>query len=214
VIRSDVGVVGVFRAIIAGAIAAAGWSPAAFGADLIGTVTRVQGAAFGVVDGGRQALAADASVYLGEAIATGSNARLAVKLADGTALTLGENASLTLDAFVYDPAGANSLHALVAGAFRYVSGALGPNATRTASLTTPAVTIGVRGTDFWGGPIDGQTGFILLGGAIDVTVGTNTVAVENVGTGVAFDPGATQPGMVYVWADDKVQRAIATVTFR
>ncbi len=48
------------------------------------------------------------------------------------------------------------------------------NAGRRA-WTTPAATIGVRGTDFWGGPIDRQTGFVLLGGAIDVTVGDATV---------------------------------------
>jgi hypothetical protein len=129
-------------------------------------------------------------------------------------LTLGENASLTIDTFVYAPGGANSFHAAVSGAFRYVSGALGANATRTASVTTPAAVVGIRGTDFWGGSIDGQQGFVLFGGIIDVTVGGSTVTIENPGTGVAFDASAARPGMVYVWADDKVQRAIATVTFR
>lgn len=205
---------GVIRAMSAGAIAALACSSAAFGADVAGSVSRVQGAAFGVVDGARQQLDLGAQVYVGEAVATGADARLAVTLADGTLLTLGENASLTLDTFVYDPAGANALHAIVAGAFRYASGKLGPAATRTASITTPAATIGVRGTNFWGGPVDGQTGFVLFEGAIDVTVGATTVIVENPGTGVALDPGATQPGMVYVWAEDKIQRAVATVTFR
>jgi hypothetical protein len=205
---------GIFQAVAVAAIAAGGWSSAAFGADVAGAISRVQGTAFGVVEGARQQLTEGGQVYVGEAIATGADARLAVTLADGTSLTLGENASLTLDAFVYDPAGANSLHAIVAGAFRYASGTLGANATRTASVTTPAATIGVRGTDFWGGPVDGQTGFVLFEGAIDVTVGGTTVVIDNPGTGVAFDAGAAQPGMVYVWAEDKVQRAIATVTFR
>jgi hypothetical protein len=151
---------------------------------------------------------------MGEAIATGSGARLAIALADGTSLTLGENASLTIDAYVYAPDGANTFHAAVAGAFRYVSGALGANATRTASVTTPAAVVGIRGTDFWGGPVDGQEGFVLLDGAIDVTVNGATVAIDNAGTGVGFDAGASQPGMVYVWAEDKVQRALDTVTFR
>jgi hypothetical protein len=54
----------------------------------------------------------------------------------------------------------------------------------------------------------------LFAGAIDVTVGDATVTIDNPGTGVAFDASAARPGMVYVWAEDKVQRAIATVTFR
>jgi hypothetical protein len=201
-------------ALLAGAIAAAAWSSAAIAADVVGSVTRIQGAAFGVVEGTREALAVGSSVSMGEAIATGADARLAITLADGTALTLGENATLTIDTFVYAPAGANAFHAAVAGAFRYVSGALGPHATRTASVTAPAAVIGIRGTDFWGGPIDGQSGFVLFSGAIDVSVSGVTVTVNNPGTGVAFDASAVQPGMVYVWADDKVQRALDTVTFR
>jgi hypothetical protein len=202
------------RAVLAGAIAALAWSSAAFGADVVGSVTRIQGAAFGVSEGTREALAVGSSVTLGEAIATGTDARLAITLADGTSLSIGENANLTIDAFVYAPAGANTFHASIAGAFRYASGVLGANATRTASVTTPAAVIGIRGTDFWGGPVDGQQGFVLFSGAINVTVGGTTVAIDNPGTGVAFDSSAAQPGMVYVWADDKVQRAIATVIFR
>jgi hypothetical protein len=198
---------------LAGIIAVAMCSSAAIAAEPIGSVSRVSGAAFGVVDGARQALAANATVYLGEAIATGADGRVAVALADGTALTIGENASITVDTFVFNPAGANSLHAAVAGAFRFVSGKLGAGAVRTASVTTPAATIGVRGTDFWGGPIDGGNGFLLIEGAIDVTVQGTTVAVDNAGTGVTFNAGATQPGMVSVWPDEKVSRALATVTF-
>ncbi|MEJ0012761.1 MAG: FecR domain-containing protein [Bauldia sp.] len=184
---------------MAGAIAAVAWSSAAIGAEAIGSITRVAGAAVGVVDGARQTLAAGNPVYLGEAIATGADGRLAVTLADGTALTVGENANLTVDTFVYNPAGANSLHAAVAGAFRFVFGHLNEGAVRTASVTTPAATIGVRGTDFWGGPIDGGNGFLLIDGAIDVTVNGTSVAIDNAGTGVTFSSGAAQPGMVSVW---------------
>lgn len=186
----------------------------ALAADPVGKVDRVHGESTGMVGDSTQPLAPDTPVFLNEAVSTGPDGRLALTFQDGTMLTLGEKAKVSIDEFVYQPAGANRLRMSVSGAFRYISGKLDPGGVRDAMVTTPYAVIGVRGTDFWGGPVDGQTGFVLFEGAIDVSVGGTTVVIDNPGTGVAFDAGAAQPGMVYVWAEDKVQRAIATVTFR
>ena len=75
----------------------------------VGAVSRVQGACSGTVEGTTRTLTADVPVHLAEEIVTGDGARLAVALDDGTVLTLGENARLVIDTFVYDPEGANSL---------------------------------------------------------------------------------------------------------
>ena len=156
----------------------------------VGSVSRSLGAGTGTGDAETRTLGAGAPVHLDEVLATGEDARLAVTLDDGTVLTLGENARLAVDAFVYDPAGANTLHATVAGAFRYVSGALSTDATRTASVTTPVALIGVRGTDFWGGPIDGGFGVALFEGSIAVTSGGITRILETPGLGVNVEAGA------------------------
>jgi hypothetical protein len=179
----------------------------------VGAVARVQGVCTGTVEGETRVLVKDAPVYLDEEIATGADARLAVNLDDGTVLTIGENARLTIDAFVYDPAGQSTLHATVGGAFRFVSGAMTPEASRTASVTTPVALIGVRGTDFWGGPIDGAFGVALFEGAIAVTSGGVTRILEAPGFGVDVSPGAT-PEDVTTWPEEKVNRALATVAFR
>ena len=178
----------------------------------VGSVTRVVGACTGTIGAETRTLVAGTPVYRDEILATGDDARLAVTLDDGTVLTVGENARLTIDAFVFDPAGANTLHATVAGAFRYVSGALSPDATRTASVTTPVALIGVRGTDFWGGPIDGGFGVALFEGSIAVTSGGVTRILEAPGLGVDVAPGST-PGDAAAWGDEKIARALATVTF-
>jgi len=178
----------------------------------VGSVARVQGTCTGTIDAETRTLVAGAPVYRDEILATGNDARLAVTLDDGTVLTVGENARLKIDAFVFDPAGANTLHATVAGAFRYVSGALSPDATRTASVTTPVALIGVRGTDFWGGPIDGGFGVALFEGSIAVTSGGVTRILEAPGLGVDVAPGST-PGVAAAWGDEKIARALATVTF-
>jgi hypothetical protein len=200
------------RLIAALALIVVSAAPAA-AATQVGTVDRVQGVCAGAVDGATRTLVEDAPVHLNEEIVTGVDARLAVKLDDGTVLTIGENAHLSIDAFVYDPAGKSTLHAIVAGAFRYVSGAMTPQASRTASVTTPVALIGVRGTDFWGGPIDGGFGVALFEGSITVTSGGVTRVLEVPGIGVDVAPGSV-PEDATTWPDDKVGRALATVTFR
>ncbi len=186
--------------------------PATAYADPIGKVDRVQGDATGTSDGATAALGAGSPVSLNEILATGADARLALTLDDGTALTLGERARLAIDRFVYNPAGANALHATVDGAFRFISGKLAAGATKDASVTTPVATIGIRGTDFWGGPIDGQIGVVLLEGSVTVTTPAGTATLAASGQGVNIN--GTTMSAVTTWPDDKRNRALATVSFR
>jgi hypothetical protein len=179
----------------------------------VGTVERVHGVCTGTVDGETRTLAAQAPVHLNEEIVTGDGARIAIVLDDGTVLTIGENARLTIDAFVLAPAGAGVLHATVAGAFRYVSGALRQGATPEASVTTPVAVIGVRGTDFWGGPIDGGFGVALFEGSISVTSGGVTTVLDAAGSGVNLPAAGGAPVSVTTWPDEKVQRAMSAVAF-
>ena len=200
------------RALLAILLAGLLASPA-MAATPVGAVSRVQGACSGTVEGTTRTLIADAPVHLAEEIVTGAGARLAVALDDGTVLTLGENARLVIDAFVYDPEGASSLSAAVSGAFRYVSGALAPDASRAATVTTPVAVIAVRGTSFWGGPIDGGFGIALFEGSISVTSGGVTTVLEAPGSGVNLPAVGGPPGPVTIWPSEKVERAAATVTF-
>jgi hypothetical protein len=103
----------------------------------------------------------------------------------------------------------------VVGAFRFLSGQATKLASSDVSVTTPVAIIGVRGTEFWGGPIDNQAlGVFLIEGAVSVsnTAGAQTLSAPGQGTNIAA-PGAA-PGPVTFWPQDKVNRAIATVTFQ
>jgi hypothetical protein len=204
------------RAIISIFVVAAGLMAAAgpaVAASAIGKVTRMQGEANGTIAGATNPLGVDDPVYLDESVATGDGARLEVLLADQTVLTLGEKASLHLDAFVYQP-DQSVVKVTLAGAFRFVSGKIGANVPRDASITTPFALIAVRGTDLWGGPIDGVLGVVLFEGAVDVT---NAGVVANLtvpGEGVDLATPAAPPGAVASWAQDKIARAVATITFQ
>ena len=144
--------------------------PAASAAEsVIGSVTRLEGPCSGLGDGYSESLAEGRGVRLMETVSTGAGGRLEIAFVDGTRLTLGEKAQAVLDTFVYDPNGASRFHVAVTGVFRYVSAKLAAGATHQAGVTTPFADIGVRGTDFWGGTLNGVSGVVIFEGAVLVT---------------------------------------------
>jgi hypothetical protein len=182
----------------------------------IGAVSRIQGEATGTNGSARRPLGLNSSVFLNDVVSTGDAARLEVTFTDNTRLTLGEKAKLTLDSYVFDSAaGSGTIKFGLVGALRFVSGQVSKLASADVRVTTPVAIVGIRGTEFWGGPIDDQVlGVFLIEGAVSVSnaAGQQVLNLPGQGTNIAA-PGAA-PGPVTFWAQDKVARAIATVTFR
>lgn len=206
------------RHVTAAATAALMWalgaSPA-LASDPIGSVSRLQGFATGTVAGATDVLEIDESVIQNEIVSTGDEARLEVTFGDGTQLTLGEQAVMTLDTFVYDPGqAAGELKFGVVGAFRFVSGQATKLASTDVTVTTPVATIGIRGTEFWGGPIDGEFGVFLLEGSVTVSNAAGEVTLDQPGQGTNIAAPDAAPGAVTFWPQDKVDRAVATVAFQ
>jgi hypothetical protein len=184
--------------------------------EAIGAVSRIQGEASGTQGGATRPLSLKSAVFPNDIISTAETARLEVTFTDDTRLTLGEKAKLTLDTYVFDPAAGNgAIKFDLVGAFRFVSGQVSKLASADVRVTTPAAVVGIRGTEFWGGPIDDQVlGVFLVEGTVSVSnpAGEQILSQPGQGTNIAA-PGAA-PGAVTFWAPDKVARAIATVTFR
>ena len=184
--------------------------------EAIGSVSRVQGEASGVRGNSTQVLGVDTPVFLNEVVSTGPAARLEVTFKDDTKLTLGEKSKLTLDRYVFDPsARRGTIRFRIVGAFRFLSGQVSKLVRSNVNVMTPVATIGIRGTEFWGGPIDNQAlGVFLIEGRVRVSnaAGARTLNRPGQGTNIAR-PGAA-PGAVTLWPPDKVNRAIATVTFQ
>lgn len=94
-------------------------------------------------------------IALGDLIKTGKASQLQVLLLDRSSFSIGANAALRIDRFVYDPARGRNLGATVSkGAFRFMSGQR--SAANSAALSTPVATIGIRGTI-----LDGAVGEIV-----------------------------------------------------
>lgn len=84
-------------------------------------------------------------VQANELITTRANDRAHLMFLDGTSLTVGPNAQLTIDKFVYDPNSKTGDLAISAskGVFRLVGGRI--SKTNPITITTPSSTIGIRG---------------------------------------------------------------------
>lgn len=150
----------------------------------VGTVTRVQNQA----QIGATAATVGAPVHMNDQLLTGSNARLQVTFRDGTTLTLGENAKVVVDRYVYNPEQSTGDLALNAtrGAIRLATGRLHQMRDRDVKVSTPYAALAVRGTEFWTGPIDGHYGALLLKGRVSVSnrAGAVTLSVPGQGTDI------------------------------
>jgi hypothetical protein len=84
-------------------------------------------------------------VALADQVQTGPRSQLQLMLLDKSVFSVGANARLTIDRYVYDPNSGRSFTATIAkGAFRFMSGQ--PDRRGNSSINTPVAAIGIRGT--------------------------------------------------------------------
>ena len=167
----------------------------------IGVAAAVVSKATGTLSSDERTLTPGASLYEDEVIRTESDARVQVLFMDETALTIGADAEITLDEFVFDAdrnAGSVAIDA-ARGAFRFVTGNLQSAAYK---IETPMATIGVRGTvlDIHVAPNGAVTVTLVEGGAVITALGGAGAAAGEVGgeqTVTLSSPGETttvEPG--------------------
>ena len=105
--------------------------------------------------GAREPLEPGTVLRNGDRVLTGSGARALLRMAEGSAVKLGENASLGVDRLA-DQGGAagrgvSGALDVVQGAFRFTTRVFGsPRARRDLNIRIATVTAGIRGTDVWG----------------------------------------------------------------
>ncbi len=192
-------------------------APALAGQPQAGSVTRIQGQAAVQRGAGPAALAQGDPVFSGDALSTAPGARLELTMADGSLLTLGGGTQLTIEGYLWMPeagTGAALLN-LTRGAFRSVTGALTKVENPMYQVNTALATIGIRGTDFWGGYLSADAlDVLLVSGEHKVVVenAQGTTILDRPGQGVTVPTGAS-PLPPKTWPEAKVRRAFATVDF-
>jgi len=187
---------------------------AAEGTDVIGQVTRLQKTVFAMQDAFPRKLEVGSDIQLGDVISTGKGARIEIVLSDGAEVTLGERTHFVMQEFIMSNSENNAVMRLLEGAFKVTSGGMMKVADAQMLVQTNTATIGIRGTTFWGGTLDGEFEVALLDGKgvyVETKAGRVDLTVKGDGT---FIKGADQaPSQPKAWAQKKVDRAVATVTF-
>jgi hypothetical protein len=184
----------------------------ALAADSVGVVTSVANQA--TVSGAPAAVGT--LVPMNATLRTGSKARLQVTFRDKSELTLGENATVIVDRFVFDPEASVGESALNAtrGAFRFATGRISSMGQKRITVKTPVAALAVRGTDFWGGVIDGQYGVLLMSNSALSVRNRNCdelLTKANWGVDIPLRRGDDDDDCsgAYEWPPDKIARALA-----
>jgi hypothetical protein len=149
----------------------------------------------------------------GDRIITSPAAVAELRLRDGSRITVGKDSVFSIaDYRLYRDRPNSALFDLARGAFRAVTAAITTRPHRF-EVRTPVATIGVRGTDFWGGyglTPDGLDVIMLEGKGVYVQTAAGTVELDRAGLGTTVTAGtASAPA---AWAPDKLARAVATIT--
>ncbi len=121
--------------------------PAGASAQQIGATTVVKNDVSRLKGTQRNLLAQGDTVFRDEAVQTGADSLAKIVFLDQTNLSIGPNARIALNQYVYSeerPAGKVALN-LLKGTYRFVTGDLDKKAYE---IKTPVATIGVRGTVF------------------------------------------------------------------
>ncbi len=80
------------------------------------------------------------------------------------------------------------------GAFLFVGGKIEGPSGGNVEIRTPVGTLGVRGTTFWGGAIDGGYGVLVLSGEVSVTTRRGRVVLKE-GQGTMVFSGRGLPAL-------------------
>ena len=182
----------------------------------IGTVNKVESPA----QVGAETAIVGTPVHMNDELRTGPKGRLQVTFRDGTTLTLGEKATVSIDRYVYNPDRSTGELALKTGvaAFRLATGKISEMRRKDINVKTPVAALAIRGTDVWWGPIDGQFGVLLVemhAAPVDVSNEAGGVTLSHSGEGTDIDPlkGGGGPGKPYQWPPEKIARALSQTSF-
>ena len=123
----------------------------------IGSVEKLQGSVTVKRGGMDVELKQGDAVYQNDVVQTSGESKIGITFEDGSVFSLGSDARMTLDSFVYDAEtgeGSSSIN-VIKGMFKFVSGEIAANNPGEMQVETPVATIGIRGTT-GGGSVQGE----------------------------------------------------------
>ncbi|MBE0497489.1 MAG: FecR domain-containing protein [Campylobacterales bacterium] len=117
-----------------------------------------------------------------DVLSTGESAQVQMRFKDDTIVSLGKNASFSIDAYLNDAVAPQAKFGIAQGTFGVITGKIGKVAPQNFSIQTRTATIGIRGTHIRGRTGSGGDMIACLRGKIRVT-SLGTGASEDVPAG-------------------------------
>lgn len=160
-----------------------------------------------------RALAPASPLLRQDLITTGRAARLTGRLESGIEFRLGERASLRVDSLTLRGPRAGTVLRIFDGPVLLDRPPREDGGQGTAApiiLNFPWGRIGVRGTRFFAGPLDGRPAVFVFRGQVAVEAGGGRVMLRQ-GEGTEIRSPAAPPGPVSRWSRARIDRASALV---
>src|SRR5262245_31961184 len=130
----------------------------------------------------------------GDRIVSGDGARVLLKLSEGSVVKLGENGTLRVVELQPGRELFKGALEVLQGAFRFTTDIVQKTRKREVSVRISTVTVGLRGTDFWGRSRADLQIVCLIEGAIEVgAAGEQAVTMDKPLQFYRRDQGKTQP---------------------
>ena len=148
-------------------------------AQIAATVEGVQMPAWVERNGVRQPIVPGMELRAGDQVVSGADARVLVRLAEGSIVKLGENGQLRFTELSPTRELFKAALNVLEGAFRFTTELAAKNRKRAVTVRAAQVTAGIRGTDFWGRSRAGNEIVCLIEGEIEVAAdGEQPVAMN------------------------------------
>lgn len=176
----------------------------------LGTVARMKKLSGATRDNNSRSLTIGDKVYRDDLLWTRSGGQLRIDLKDGSNLSLGENAEVTLEDSMLSGGGSSFLR-IVSGAFRFGSGG-GEKAATPPKIETPFAVLSLRGTEVYGLKFGATWGFFVSEGQVEVSNDSGAVVLnKGDGTEVSSRTGKLEP--VKQWGAPKIAHTKAQLRF-
>ena len=145
-------------------------------------------------DGSRAPLVPGMALRTGDRIITGKDARVLITLYEGSVVKLGENGRLVIAEAKPSQELFKAALQVLEGAFRFTTDIAVKARKRDVTIAVDRVTIGIRGTDFWGRSRADRQIVCLIVGAIQVgAAGEKPVTLDQPRQFYQRDKGKTLP---------------------
>jgi hypothetical protein len=163
------------------------------------------------LDRGGRSLAVSPGMRLSnrDQLRTGANARLLLRMPDGSAVKLGEQARFRIDVQRRQGQLYSAAMNVLEGAFRFTTELLGRyRGKRDVRIQFPTVTAGIRGTDVWGKSAEDREVVCLIEGRVEIERGAESrLVMDRAGSfyvaprGRPSEPVApVEPEQLKIWA--------------